>query len=69
MNSVYIILVIAGSRTIDSMPPKNIVAVAAGVLEKGIDDGKEYATIEDVPEKYRSAVVAKMIEDGYDIEA
>lgn len=69
MNNVYIKLVIVGSRTIDSIPPKNIVPVAVGVLEKSIDDGEEYATLDDVPEKYRSAVVAQMIEDGYDVEA
>lgn len=65
MKNVYIKLVIAGSRTIASIPPKDIVAVAVGVIEKGYDDGKEYATLEDVPTKYRQAVKDQLIEDGY----
>lgn len=68
MKNLYIRLVIAGSRTIDSIPPQHIVDVAVGVLERGIDDGEEYATLDDVPEKYREDVVAQMIEDGYEME-
>lgn len=65
MKNVYIKLVIAGSRTIASIPPKDLVAVAVGVIEKGYDDGEEYATLEDVPTKYRQAVKDQLIEDGY----
>lgn len=68
MKNLYIRLVIAGSRTIDSIPPQHIVDVAVGVLEKGIDDGEEYATLDDVPEKYREDVVQQLIEDGYEME-
>ena len=68
MKNLYIRLVIAGSRTIDSIPPQHIVDVAVGVLEKGIDDGEEYATLDDVPEKYREVVVQQLIEDGYEME-
>lgn len=68
MKNLYIRLVIAGSRTIDSIPPQHIVDVAVGVLERGIDDGEEYAALDDVPEKYREDVVAQMIEDGYEME-
>lgn len=68
MKNLYIRLVIAGSRTIDSIPPQHIVDVAVGVLERGIDDGEKYATLDDVPEKYREDVVAQMIEDGYEME-
>ena len=68
MKNLYIRLVIAGSRTIDSIPSQHIVDVAVGVLERGIDDGEEYATLDDVPEKYREDVVAQMIEDGYEME-
>ena len=68
MKNLYIRLVVAGSRTIDSIPPQHIVDVAVGVLERGIDDGEEYATLDDVPEKYREDVVAQMIEDGYEME-
>lgn len=68
MTSVYIKLVIAGTRTIASVPAKNIVAVAVGVLEKGADDGKEYATIDDVPDKYKEEVKEKLRLDGYDIQ-
>lgn len=68
MKNLYIRLVIAGSRTIDSIPPQHIVDVAVGVLERGIDDGKEYATLDDVPEKYREEVTQRLIEDGYEME-
>lgn len=68
MKNLYIRLVIAGSRTIDSIPPQHIVDVAVGVLERGIDDGEEYATLDDVPEKYREDVVQQLIEDGYEME-
>lgn len=68
MKNLYIRLVIAGSRTIDSIPPQHIVDVAVGVLERGIDNGEEYATLDDVPEKYREDVVQQLIEDGYEME-
>ncbi len=68
MKNLYIRLVIAGSRTIDSIPPQHIVDVAVGVLERGIDDGEEYATLDDVPEKYREEVTQRMTEDGYEME-
>lgn len=65
MKNVYIKLIIAGSRTIESIPSKDLVAVAVGVIERGYDDGEEYATLDDVPEKYRQAVKDQLIEDGY----
>lgn len=65
MKNVYMKLVIAGARTIASLPKKYIVEVAVGVIEQGIDDGEEYATLEDVPEAYRNEVEEKLIEDGY----
>lgn len=65
MTNLYIRLVIAGSRTIESIPTQHIVDVAVGVLERSIDDGEEYATLDDVPEKYREEVKAQLIEDGY----
>lgn len=65
MKNLYIRLVIAGSRTIESIPSKHIADVAVGVLERGIDDGKEYATLDDVPEEYREEVKTQLIEDGY----
>lgn len=65
MKNLYIRLVIAGSRTIESIPSKHIVDVAVGVLERSIDDGEEYATLDDVPEEYREEVKAQLIEDGY----
>lgn len=68
MKNLYIRLVIAGSRTIDSIPQQHIVDVAVGVLERSIDDGEEYATLDDVPEKYREDVVQQLIEDGYEME-
>jgi hypothetical protein len=68
VKNLYIRLVIVGSRTIDSIPPQHIVDVAVGVLERSIDDGKEYATLDDVPEKYREDVVQQLIEDGYEME-
>lgn len=68
MKNLYIRLVKAGSRTIDSLPPKHIVEVAVGVIEDGYDEGKVYATIEDVPEEYREEVMQQLIEDGYEME-
>ena len=65
MKNVYIKLIIAGSRTIESIPPKDPVAVAVGVIERGYDDGEEYAILDDVPTKYRQAVKDQLIEDGY----
>ena len=65
MKNVYIKLIIAGSRTIDSIPSKDLVAVAGGGIERGYDDGEEYATLDDIPEKYRQAVKDQLIEDGY----
>lgn len=65
MKNVYIKLIIAGSRTIESIPSKDLVAVAVGVIKRGYDDGEEYATLDDVPTKYRQAVKDQLIEDGY----
>lgn len=68
MTNLYIRLVIAGSYTLSRVPDKDVVAVAVGVLEKGYDEGKEYATLDDVPEKYREEVTQRLIEDGYEME-
>lgn len=68
MNNLYIRLVILGSRTIGSIPPRNIVDVAVGVLKRGYDDGEDYATLDDVPEKYREEVAAQLNADGYTTE-
>lgn len=62
MVSVYAKLVIAnslgkGGRTIDSVPANLIVDVAVAVIRKGYEDGKNYITVDDVPEKYRQAVM------------
>lgn len=72
MTAVYIKLVIAnalgnGGRAIDSVPAKHIVDVAVGVIVAGIEDGADYITIEDVPEKYRAAVREKLEEQGFEI--
>lgn len=70
MTSVYIKLVIAnaqgmGGRTIASVPAKHMVAVAAGVILKGIEDGETYITIGDVPDKYKNDVIAALDAEGY----
>ena len=62
MVSVYAKLVIAnylgkGGRTIDNVPANLIVDVAVAVIRKGYEDGKTYITVDDVPEKYRQAVM------------
>ena len=66
MTSVYVKLVIAGSREISSVPAKHIVEVAKRVIEKGAEDGETYITIDDVPEKYKEAVIEALKADGYD---
>lgn len=66
MKSTYIKLVIAGRRSIESIKEKDIVDVAVGVIIKGAEDGVEYITIEDVPEKYREKVIEGLKEEGYD---
>ena len=58
MTSVYVKLVIVGSREISSVPAKHIVEVAKRVIEKGAED--------DVPEKYKEAVIEALKADGYD---
>ena len=65
MKNIYIKLVIAG-RNIATIPARDIVGVAAGVIIKGAENGEEYITIGDVPEKYRAAVIAALEADGYD---
>lgn len=65
MKNIYIKLVIAG-RNIATIPARDIVGVAAGVIIKGAEDGEEYITIGDVPEKYRAAVIDTLEADGYD---
>ncbi len=65
MKNVYIKLIIAGARTIESVPQKDLVAVAVGVIERGYNDGEEYATLDDVPTKYRQEVRDQLIKDGY----
>lgn len=65
MKKIYIKLVIAG-RDIATIPAPDIVGVAAGVIIKGAEDGEEYITIEDVPDKYRAATVAALEAEGYD---
>lgn len=65
MKNIYIKLVIAG-RNIATIPTPDIVGVAAGVIVKGAEKGKQYITIGDVPEKYRAAVIAALEADGYD---
>ena len=44
MKNIYIKLVIAG-RNIATVPARDIVGVAAGVIIKGAEDGEEYITI------------------------
>ena len=68
MKNVYVKLVIAGSRTIDSIPEKHIVDVAVEVIEQGMDKGEEYITLDEIPEEYRAEVVARLEADGYDLE-
>ena len=57
MKNIYIKLVIAG-RDIATIPARDIVGVAAGVIIKGAENGEGYITIGDVPEKHRAAVVS-----------
>ena len=66
MTSVYVKLVIVGSREICSVAANHIVEVAKGVMEKGAEDGETYITIDDVPEKYKEAVIEALKADGYD---
>lgn len=66
MKNIYIKLVIAGSRTIASVPPKHIAEVAAGVIIKGAENGETYITIDDVPDKYRAAAIEALEAEGYD---
>lgn len=65
MKNIYIKLVIAG-RGIATIPARDIVGVAAGVIIKGAENGEEYIAIGDVPEKHRAAVIAALEADGYD---
>lgn len=65
MKNIYIKLVITG-RDIATIPARDIVGVAAGVIIKGAENGEEYITIGDVPEKHRAAVIAALEADGYD---
>lgn len=65
MKNIYIKLVIAG-RSIATIPARDMVDVAAGVIVKGAENGTEYITIDDVPEKYRAAVIAALETEGYD---
>lgn len=64
MKNIYIKLVIAG-RGIATIPARDIVGVAAGVIIKGAEDGEEYITIEDVPDKHRAATIAALKAEGY----
>lgn len=65
MKSTYIKLVIAGRRSIASINAKDIVDVAVGVIIKGAEDGVEYITIEDVPDKYKAKVIEGLEAEGY----
>lgn len=65
MKNIYIKLVIAG-RDIKTIPARDIVGVAAGVIIKGAEDGEEYITIMDVPDKHRAATIAALETEGYD---
>lgn len=66
MTSVYVRLVITGTRKISSVPAKHIVDVAAAVIIKGAENGEVYITIDDVPEKYKEDVIAALEAEGYD---
>ena len=66
MKSAYVILVINGRKKIKSIPPTDIVDVAAAVIIKGTEKGEVYITIDDVPEKYREDVIAALEAEGYD---
>lgn len=68
MKSVYVKLVIAGRRSIDSVPEKHIVDVAVEVIEQGMDKGEEYITFDEIPEEYQTEVAARLEADGYDLE-
>ena len=59
MKNIYIKLVIAG-RDIATIPARDIVGVAAGVIVKGAEDGEAYITIEDVPDRHRAATIAAL---------
>ncbi len=64
MKNIYIKLVIAG-RNIATIPVRDIVSVAAGVIIKGAENGTTYITIEDIPDKYRAATVKELKTEGY----
>lgn len=64
MKNIYIKLVIAG-RDIATIPARDIVGVAAGVIIKGTEDGAEYITIKDVPDKYKNETIAALEAEGY----
>lgn len=66
MTAIYVKLIILGSRTLDSVPPKDLPKVAAALIIKGTDDGETYITIDDIPEKYREAVAEELEKEGYD---
>lgn len=65
MKNIYIRLVIAG-RDIATIPARDIVGVAAGIIIKGAEEGVKYITIEDVPDKHRAATIAALEAEGYD---
>ena len=65
MKNIYIKLVIAG-RDIATIPARDIVGVAAGVIVNGAEDGEAYITIEDVPDRHRAATIAALEAEGYD---
>lgn len=65
MKNIYIKLVIGG-RDIKTIPARDIVGVAAGVIVKGAEDGAAYITIGDVPDRYRNAVIEELAAGGYD---
>ena len=54
MTSVYVKLVIVGSREISSVPTKHIVEVAKRVIEKGAEDGETYNYAQGFMDKYNA---------------
>ena len=68
MTSVYVKLIIAGKRTINTIKESHIVPVATRLIIEGTEDGKVYLTFDEVPEKYKGEVEAALLEEGFDTE-
>lgn len=68
MTSVYVKLIIEGSRTIKTIKAQHVTEVAVILIKQGASEGKVYVDFNDIPEKFKQDVKDELAAEGFDTE-